>query len=159
MIIEDKWLVDKTKEAELVFGTTDHAHPAIAYLYDQTQPVYLGGKLIKVRLPNHYDFNHLRLTPAQLQQRFQARGWERVVAFQTRNPMHRAHYELTRRAMLETNATLLIHPVVGITKPGDIDYTLRIRCYEQLLPHYPNQTVLLSLLPLAMRMGGPREAL
>src|SRR6266567_4149498 len=101
----------------------------------------------------------LHLTPAQLRAEFAHRGWVRVVAFQTRNPMHRAHQELTVRASLAEDANLLIHPVVGVTKPGDIDPYTRVRCYRAILPSYPEGRVMLSLLPLAMRMGGPREAL
>jgi len=100
-----------------------------------------------------------RHTPAQVRAEFARRGWQRVVAFQTRNPLHRAHQELTLRAAREADAQLLIHPVVGVTKPGDIDHHIRVRCYQAILPHYPEGQVLLSLLPLAMRMGGPREAL
>jgi len=122
-------------------------------------PVYIGGKLRGVETPIHYDFRHLRDTPAELRQRFQKMGWRKVVAFQTRNPMHRAHQELTFRAAREVEANLLIHPVVGMTKPGDVDHFTRVRCYENLLHHYPEQTTSLSLLPLAMRMAGPREAL
>jgi len=112
-----------------------------------------------VESPIHYDFRHLRDTPAELRQRFHKMGWRKVVAFQTRNPMHRAHQELTFRAAREVEANLLIHPVVGMTKPGDVDHFTRVRCYENLLHHYPEQTTSLSLLPLAMRMAGPREAL
>jgi sulfate adenylyltransferase len=109
-------------------------------------------------MPIHHDFRALRATPAELRAEFSALGWDRVVAFQTRNPMHRAHYELTYRAALETGAKLLVHPVVGATKPGDIDHFTRVRCYEALLSRYPEGTAKLALLPLAMRMGGPREA-
>ncbi len=112
-----------------------------------------------VQLPEHRDFRYLRHTPAEVRGEFMRRGWNRVVAFQTRNPMHRAHQELTLRAALEADASVLIHPVVGITKPGDIDHYTRVRCYQAILPQYPQGKVLLSLLPLAMRMGGPREAL
>jgi sulfate adenylyltransferase len=107
----------------------------------------------------HYDFVDRRLTPARLRERFADRGWDRVVAFQTRNPMHRAHQELTLRAARDADAALLIHPVVGMTKPGDVDHYTRVRCYEALLETYPDHLAELSLLPLAMRMGGPREAL
>ncbi len=112
-----------------------------------------------VEEPVYYDFRHLRDTPRVLRERFSRLGWRKVVAFQTRNPMHRAHQELTFRAAREVEANLLIHPVVGMTKPGDIDHFTRVRCYENLLSHYPDQTTALSLLPLAMRMAGPREAL
>jgi len=107
----------------------------------------------------HYDFRALRETPTEMRARFKKLGWRKVVAFQTRNPMHRAHQELTFRAAKGNEANLLIHPVVGMTKPGDIDHYTRVRCYEHLLEEYPEQTTALSLLNLAMRMGGPREAL
>ena len=107
----------------------------------------------------HYDFKILRDSPSELRGRFRKLGWRKVVAFQTRNPMHRAHQELTLRAARETEANLLLHPVVGMTRPGDIDHYTRVRCYEHMLKHYPEQTTALSLLNLAMRMAGPKEAL
>jgi sulfate adenylyltransferase len=149
---------DKETEAKAVFGTTDDTHPGVNYLIRRTNPVYLGGRLSGVEAPTHYDFKHLRDNPQELRDRFQKLGWRRVVAFQTRNPMHRAHLELTFRAAKDVEANLLIHPVVGMTKPGDVDHFTRVRCYEHLLAHYPEQTTALSLLPLAMRMAGPREA-
>jgi sulfate adenylyltransferase len=106
----------------------------------------------------HYDYRDLRHTPAQLREHFSLMGWQKVVAFQTRNPLHRAHLELTLRAAKEVEANLLIHPVVGLTKPGDVDHYTRVRCYQSIMPSYPHGTATLSLLPLAMRMGGPREA-
>ena len=109
--------------------------------------------------PTHYDYRPLRPTPAELRAELRKLGWQRIVAFQTRNPMHRAHLELTLRAAQIVEANLLIHPSVGMTKPGDIDHYTRVRCYEALIAHYPEQTSMLSLLPLAMRMGGPREAM
>ncbi|HEY8520818.1 MAG TPA: bifunctional sulfate adenylyltransferase/adenylylsulfate kinase [Gammaproteobacteria bacterium] len=159
MEISDIYRPDKEREAQLVFGTTDELHPGVRYLRRQAGEVYLGGRLRGVEAPIHYDFKHLRDTPRELRDRFQKLGWRRVVAFQTRNPMHRAHQELTFRAAKEVEANLLIHPVVGMTKPGDVDHFTRVRCYEHLLKHYPEQTTTLSLLPLAMRMGGPREAM
>jgi sulfate adenylyltransferase len=159
MDVESSFCPDKKAEALAVFGSADEAHPAVRYLNDQANDVYLGGRLYGVEAPNHYDFKHLRDSPAQVRERFAKLGWRRVVAFQTRNPMHRAHQELTFRAAKEMEANLLIHPVVGMTKPGDVDHFTRVRCYEQVLHHYPDQTTMLSLLPLAMRMAGPREAL
>jgi sulfate adenylyltransferase len=149
---------DRQAEAKAVFGTTDDTHPGVNYLVNRSNPVYLGGRLRGVEAPTHYDFKHLRDTPRELRDRFKKLGWRKVVAFQTRNPMHRAHFELTFRAAKDVEANLLIHPVVGMTKPGDVDHFTRVRCYEHLLSHYPEQTTSLSLLPLAMRMGGPREA-
>ena len=143
--IEDKWKADKKHEAKNVLGSVSAEHPGVRYLLNDTHPWYLGGKIEGIQLPEHYDFSNLRLTPADLRHEFS----------RTRNPMHRAHYELTLRAGKEHESNLLIHPVVGMTKPGDIDHYTRVRCYQALLPHYPKHTVKLSLLPLAMRMGGP----
>ena len=157
--VGDNWTPDKAREAQLVFGSEDVKHPGVNYLMNIAHPVYLGGKLKGVEAPMHYDFKGLRDTPAEMRARFKKLGWRKVVAFQTRNPMHRAHQELTFRAAKEIEANLLIHPVVGMTKPGDIDHYTRVRCYEHLLEEYPEQTTSLSLLNLAMRMGGPREAL
>lgn len=157
--VEDKWQPNKLVEAEKVFGTTDCAHPAVHYLLNVAGDVYLGGKITIKQLPAHYDFTHLRRTPADLKAFFKEKGWNKVVAFQTRNPMHRAHQQLTINAANELGAQVLIHPVVGMTKPGDIDYFTRVRCYEKILASYPQDSAALSLLPLAMRMGGPREAL
>ncbi|HKJ70788.1 MAG TPA: bifunctional sulfate adenylyltransferase/adenylylsulfate kinase [Gammaproteobacteria bacterium] len=150
---------DKEREAAAVFGTTDRHHPGVAYLLDQAGDVYLAGTVEGVQLPLHFDFTELRLTPAEVRDELRRMGWRRVVAFQTRNPMHRAHKELTLRAAAEQEAGLLIHPVVGMTKPGDIDHYTRVRCYQAIAEHYPDKMMMLSLLPLAMRMGGPREAL
>ncbi len=159
MTIEDIWEPDRREEAERVFGTTSEEHPGVFALLHQTNPIYLGGRLEGLELPPHHTFKHLRHTPAQLRAKFREMGWDSIVAFQTRNPMHRAHVELTKRAMSETGAKLLIHPVVGRTSPGDIDYFTRVRCYQAVLRYYPEGSVMLSLLPLAMRMAGPREAL
>jgi sulfate adenylyltransferase len=159
MEVGDVWTPDKESEAKAVFGTTDEKHPAVYYLNHVAGPVYVGGQLRGVEAPTHYDFKHLRDSPGEMRKRFRKLGWRKVVAFQTRNPMHRAHQELTLRAARDVEANLLIHPVVGMTKPGDVDHYTRVRCYEHLLDRYPEQTTMLSLLPLAMRMGGPREAL
>ena len=158
MTVESIWEPDRRCEAQAVFGTTDEAHPGVDYLLNQTHPVYLGGCLVGIARPVEYDFTQLRDDPQDLRAKFKRWGWQRVVAFQTRNPMHRAHKELTQRAAQIAEANLLIHPVVGQTKPGDVDHFARVRCYEQVLKTYPEQTTLLSLLPLAMRMAGPREA-
>ncbi len=156
--VEDVWRPDREAEAQAVFGTTNHEHPGVAHLLDRTGSVYVGGRIEGLQPVSHYDYKELRLTPAELRAAFAKLGWTKVVAFQTRNPMHRAHQELTLRASKEVEANLLIHPVVGMTKPGDVDHYTRVRCYEALLPRYPQKTAMLSLLPLAMRMGGPREA-
>ena len=157
--VGDIWTPDKKTEAKGVFGSNDEAHPAVHYLQNIAGPVYVGGRVSGIEEPTHYDFKHLRDGPAEMRDRFEKLGWRKVVAFQTRNPMHRAHQELTLRAARDVEANLLIHPVVGMTKPGDVDHFTRVRCYEHLLNRYPEQTTMLSLLPLAMRMGGPREAM
>jgi len=159
MEIEELWEPDKTAEAELVFGTSLQDHPAVHYLMNNTNDVYTGGKLRGVEPPTHYDFKLLRDSPSELRGRFRKLGWRKVVAFQTRNPMHRAHQEITFRAATMHEANLLIHPVIGMTKPGDVDHYTRVRCYEKILDRYPEQTTALSLLNLAMRMAGPREAI
>jgi len=158
MDVTEVWRPDKSLEAEQVFGADDSAHPAVHYLRNIAGEYYAGGRVRGIEAPTYYDFKHLRNTPSQLRGFFEKVGWSRIVAFQTRNPMHRAHQELTFRAAQEVEANLLIHPVVGMTKPGDIDHFTRVRCYEHLLKRYPEQTTALSLLPLAMRMAGPREA-
>ncbi|PWG16160.1 bifunctional sulfate adenylyltransferase/adenylylsulfate kinase [Salibaculum griseiflavum] len=159
MSVTDKWVPDKTREAEKVFGADDPAHPAVHYLHNAAGRVYLGGPVTGIQPPTHYDFRGRRDTPNELRALFRKLGWRRIVAFQTRNPLHRAHQELTFRAAKEAQANLLIHPVVGMTKPGDVDHFTRVRCYEAVLDKYPSATTTLSLLNLAMRMAGPREAL
>jgi sulfate adenylyltransferase len=158
LTISDKWVPDKAVEAVGVFGADDLAHPAVNYLHNQAGKVYLGGPVIGIQQPVHYDFKARRDTPNELRALFRKLGWRKIVAFQTRNPLHRAHQELTFRAAREAEANLLIHPVVGMTKPGDVDHFTRVRCYEAVLDQYPAQTTALSLLNLAMRMAGPREA-
>ncbi|MEL7300510.1 MAG: bifunctional sulfate adenylyltransferase/adenylylsulfate kinase [Pseudomonadota bacterium] len=158
MTVTDRWTPDKAREAEAVFGADDMAHPAVNYLHTKAGKVYLGGPVTGIQQPIHYDFRARRDTPNELRAYFRKLGWRRIVAFQTRNPLHRAHQELTFRAAKEAEANLLIHPVVGLTKPGDIDHFTRVRCYEAVLDQYPQSTTTMSLLNLAMRMAGPREA-
>ena len=157
--VDEVWQPDRRAEVEAVYLTTNTQHPGMEYVLRKTNPWYVGGRLEGVQLPAHYDFRSLRLTPSELRAEFIRLGWRRIVAFQTRNPMHRAQQELTLRAAKKEGANLLIHPSVGMTKPGDVEYYVRVRCYQALLSKYPKDTVKLSLLPLAMRMGGPREAL
>ena len=157
--VEDVWQPDLKAEAKAVFASTSEAHPGVAYLLKRGNPWYVGGRLEGLQLPSHYDFKALRQTPAELRAEFSNAGWRRIVAFQTRNPMHRAHVELTFRAAKQVEASLLIHPVVGMTKPGDVDYFTRVRCYQLLVGKYPASTAKLALVPFAMRMGGPREAI
>ena len=159
LTVSSKWQVDKEEEALLVFGCIDKKHPGVNYLYTVAGPYYLGGHVRALSPITHYDFVQYRHTPNQLQQLFKQYGWSKIIAFQTRNPIHRAHYELMQRASKEVNGHVLIHPVVGMTRSGDVDYVTRVRCYEAVLKEFPKQLAMLSLLPLAMRMAGPREAL
>ena len=158
MTVTDRWVPNKSREAEMVMGADDIAHPAVNYLHNTAGNTYLGGPIIGIQQPVHYDFRARRDTPNELRAFFRKVGWRRIVAFQTRNPLHRAHQELTFRAAKEAQANLLIHPVVGLTKPGDVDHFTRVRCYEAVLDKYPAATTTMSLLNLAMRMAGPREA-
>lgn len=158
LTVTDIWKPNRKEEARLVCDTMDDSHPGVFHLFHHTNPVYVGGVLEGLELPPHHTFGNLRHTPAELRSLFKKLGWKRVVAFQTRNPMHRAHVELTKRAAAQSEANLLIQPVVGRTSPGDVDYFARVRCYQTVLRHYPAQSTMLSLLPLAMRMAGPREA-
>ncbi len=159
MTVGDIWKPDKLEEANLVYGTELDAHPGVDYLLHHANEVYVGGSICGIEPPMHYDFKLLRDSPSELRGRFRKLGWRKVVAFQTRNPMHRAHQELSFRAAHENEANLLIHPVVGMTRKGDVDHFTRVRCYEKILEKYPEQTTTLSLLNLAMRMAGPREAI
>ena len=157
--VEEIYPVDKDAEAKGAYGSTDAKHPSVAYL-KRIPDHYAAGRLEVIRVPPHYDFVELRRTPKELREHFSKLGWSKVVAFQTRNPLHRAHEELTKLASRIVGGGLLIHPVVGVTKPGDVDHYTRVRCYRALVDNYYEPgSVLLSLLPLAMRMAGPREAL
>ena len=159
MTIEEIYPWARAEAAQHVFGTLDVRHPLVAEMH-RWGPLHLAGRLQMLQLPKHYDFQDLRLTPAQTRARLEALGYANIVAFQTRNPLHRVHEELTKRAVQEVHGVLLLHPVVGLTKPGDVDHYTRVRAYKALTAGYydPNR-ILLSLLPLAMRLAGPREAL
>tara|TARA_B100001121_G_scaffold304559_1_gene320303 strand:+ start:1807 stop:3438 length:1632 start_codon:yes stop_codon:yes gene_type:complete len=159
MVVDSIWEPNFHRESELVYGTTDLAHPAVNYMFNTGNKVYIGGKIQKISMPNHYDYRQYRLCPDEVKIKFKDKGWDKIVAFQTRNPLHRAHIEMTLKSMEELDAKLFLHPVVGMTKPGDVDHYTRVRCYEHIIKKYPKDSVMLSLLPLAMRMGGPRETL
>jgi sulfate adenylyltransferase len=158
MAIEEAYDWDRAETAQQVFGTRDVRHPLVAEM-ERWGAVAVSGRLEILALPRRHDFRELRLTPAETRACLTALGASNVVAFQTRNPLHRAHEELTKRAAAAVSGTLLLHPVVGMTKPGDVDYYTRVRTYKVLVErHYEPGAVLLALLPLAMRMAGPREA-
>jgi sulfate adenylyltransferase len=157
--VEDIWKPDKKREAELVYASASQTHPGVRYLYEQVNDTYVGGEVIGIQMPMHYDFENIRHTPAELRQQFNEMGWRRVVAFNTSKPMHRLHRDITLQAAKEIQAHVLLHPAVGMTKPGDLQYYSRVHCYQAIREHYPHNTTMLSLLPIAVRMAGPREAL
>ena len=158
MTIEEIYEWDLREAAESVFKSQDVRHPLVAEMH-RWGKLYISGRLQILQLPKHYDFQDIRLTAQQTRQRLEELHCNNVVAFQTRNPLHRVHEELIKRATEESDGTLLLHPVVGMTKPGDVDHYTRVRTYRALAAHYYDpKRVLLALLPLAMRMAGPREA-
>lgn len=159
MQLEEVYHWDELREARLALGTTDPRHPLVSEM-NTWGNVYISGALKVIDLPKYHDFRELRKTPAQVREQLSSLGYDNVVAFQTRNPLHRIHEELTKRAADQVSGSLLIHPVVGMTKPGDVDHYTRVRVYRTLVENYFDpQRTFLSLLPLAMRMAGPREAL
>ncbi len=158
LTVTDIWTPDKEQEAEKVFGTTDTTHPGVHTLLNENNPIYVGGRLTGVTPPLHYDFRQYRRSPSELRQHFADEDINNVIAFQTRNPIHKAHVIMMKRLMAKHQANLVIHTAVGITKPGDIDHFCRVRCYEKIINKFPQGTAEIDLLPLAMRMGGPREA-
>ena len=157
--VDSCWTVDKDREADRVYGTRSRRHPGVRYLHEETGTHYVGGAIEGLQLPTHYDYEELRHTPAELRAMFARLGWRRVVAFHTSRPMHRLAHDLTIRAAKESGAQVLIHPVVGITRPSDYRHFARVKCYQAILAHYPHGLASLSLLPLAARGAGPREAL
>jgi sulfate adenylyltransferase len=159
MHIEDIWQIDPEKEAERVYGTRDKSHPGTNYLLTRGGQFYLGGELEVLSLPLHFDFKKLRQTPAETRAAYKKLDWKRMAGFLTRNPLHRPQFEMTINAMRQARANLLLLPIAGMTQPGDFDHYTRVRCYRHVVRHYPPDTHMLSLLPLATRMSGPREAL
>ncbi len=159
MHVEDIWPVNREKEAKQVFDTLDDTHPGVDYLLHRSGDFYIGGPMEVVNLPIHFDFKQIRLYPRELRQTYEKLGWQRVVGFQTRNPIHRPQFEMTIKAMRQARANLLIMPVVGMTKRDDFDHFIRVRCYRKVAEHYPPDSHVMTLLPLAMRMSGPRDAL
>jgi len=157
--VEDVWQPDLDAEAKRVYGTNSVEHPAVAHLQQGSHTHYVGGRLEGLQLPLHHDFRNLRPTPRELRDSFARLGWSRIVSYQSPAPMHRAEHALTLRAIRELDANLLIHPLVGTTRPGDAGHYTRVHCYKKIVSQYPANTVELALLPLAVRLGGPRETL
>ena len=159
MTLDEVYHWDAETEAVLAYGSTDSKHPMVSEM-GRWEKVCISGPLQVVNLPKYFDFVNLRHTPAQVRAMLEGMGHDNVVAFQTRNPLHRIHEELTKRAAAEVKGSLLVHPTVGMTKPGDVDHYTRVRTYKALVDHhYDKKNTMLSLLPLAMRMAGPKEAL
>lgn len=159
MDVESRYSPDKEVEVKGVYGTDDMTHPGVRYVINQMHDTYIGGKVHMLQLEARHDFKDLRYTPAELKEVLVEKGWDEVIAFQTRNPMHRVHFELVKRAHEKTGLPVLVHPVVGMTREGDIDYITRVHTYRVVCEKYGKDFTFLSLLPLAMRMAGPREAL
>jgi sulfate adenylyltransferase len=159
MHIEDIWPVDRKKEASSVYGTTDRNHQGVEYLFNKEGDHYIGGKIEVLSLPLHFDFKQLRMTPLEIRNIYRKLGWQRVVGFQTRNPIQRPQLEMTVAAMRQARANLLVLPITGMTKPGDFDHYTRVRCYRAVTRHYPPDSFVLNLLPLSMRLSGPKDAL
>ena len=160
LTIKSIYAPDREREAQMVYGTNDRLHPGVRYLLEEQGDVNLGGTIEMIAPPQHFDFKELRHTPEELKAFFKEKGWDKIVAFQTRNPLHRAHVEIIKRAAEMHDAHILLHPVVGLTKEGDIDYITRVRAYKALQENGRlGDDATLALLPLAMRMAGPREAL
>jgi len=157
--MEDMWPVDREKEAMQVYGTTDRSHQGVEHLFNTEGDHYIGGKIEVLSLPLHFDFKQLRMTPLEIRNIYRKLGWQRVVGFQTRNPIQRPQFEMTVAAMRQARAKLLLLPVTGMTKPGDFDYYTRVRCYRAVTRHYPPDSFMLNLLPLSMRLSGPKDAL
>ncbi len=159
MHIEDIWPIDHEKEAMQVYGTCDPAHIGVQNLRADANTHYIGGQLEVLSLPLHPDFKQIRLTPEEARHQFRKLGWQRIASFITRNPIHKPQFEMTLRAMRQAKANLMLLPIVGDTKPGDFDHYTRVRCYHKMARHYPPNAYFLNLLPMAIRMAGPRSAL
>ncbi|MFK5951132.1 MAG: bifunctional sulfate adenylyltransferase/adenylylsulfate kinase [Methylococcales bacterium] len=159
MDIQSTWKADKKAEANNIYLTNDTEHPGVNYLFNEVKEYYIGGEVTGMQLPTHYDFESIRYTPEELRSEFKKMGWDKVVAFHTSKPMHKVHYDITTSAAKLVGANLLIQPLSGVGKPGDMAYYSRVHCYQAIMSHYPNYLAALSLIPQAMRMAGPREAL
>ena len=157
--VRARWKADKEREARCVYGTASARHPGVRYLRERSGSHYLGGEIEGIRLPVHYDHEEYRHTPQELRRLFAKLGWRRVVAFHTRRPMHRLERELTMQAARSAEGHVLIHPVAGVARAREPAWFARVKCYQAIMQYYPPGLSALSLLPLATREAGPREAL
>lgn len=158
MHVEDIWPIDKAKEIRLIYGGEEEDNPGVQHLEQQTKAFYVGGRIEVISLPLHYDFRSLRKTPEEVRAEYQKLGWQRVVGYQTSSVIHRCQYEVTLEAMRQAKANLLLLPTVGVARREDFDYYTRVRCYKEVIRHYPPETVVQSLLPQFVRFAGAREA-
>ena len=158
MHIEDIWPVDREKEADKIYDTRDLSHPGVHYLYKTSGDYYIGGPIEVLNLPIHFDFKHIRLLPEEVRNHYRKLGWQRIVGFQTRNPLYRPQFEMTIKAMCHTKSNLLLMSVVGMSKKDDFDHFIRVRCNQKVVKHYPPDSCIMTLLPQAVRMCGPRDA-
>ncbi|MCP4671242.1 MAG: bifunctional sulfate adenylyltransferase/adenylylsulfate kinase [Desulfobacula sp.] len=159
MNVEDLWPMNAGQEANAIYGSIEKTHPGVDYLFNKSGQYYIGGEIQALNLPIHSDFKQIRNTPKEVRNAFSKLGWKRIVGFQTRQPIHRLQFEMTIQAMRKAKANLLLLPIAGLTKPGDFDHFTRMHCYQKIVRHYPPDSYMLNLLPLAMRMAGPREAI
>ncbi len=159
LTVSDCWQADKQIEADSIFGTCSELHPGVDYLINHCQSHYIGGQIQGTESLSHFDFESLWASPAKLRALFKKKGWRNVMAFQTSQPMHKVHQHIILNAARKAQAHILIHPTVGTTKPGDLDYYARVHCYQAIQKYFPENMVMMSLLPMAMRMAGPKEAL
>lgn len=163
MVIEEYYEPDIIKECKLAYGTTDILHPYVKYKNEHIDSYYISGNLTLINKIPHYNYKELRKDPKELKNYFKEKNWDNIIGFQTRNPMHKSHYNLTKFALnkvkeVYANAKLLLQPIVGVTQDNDIDYNTRIKCYKEIMKYYKDEDVYLSILSLSMRMAGPREA-
>ena len=156
--VEDIWQPGLTREAESVYSTDDHDHPGVAYLRNHVHAWYIGGKIRGLELPQYYDFTKQRLQPYTLRQKMVQMGWSRVLAYETRQPIHRAEFEMIQHLSQTHNTRVVLQPTVGISRTGDVEHYARVRCYEACLPYFPDREVMLALLPYSIRSAGVREA-
>jgi len=159
MNLESVWRANKNLESSKIYVTDNLDHPGVNYLINEVKEYYIGGEVFGMQLPTHYDFESIRNTPEDLRAEFKKNGWDKVVAFHTSKPMHKVHYDITTNAAKSIGANLLIQPLSGVGKPGDLAYYSRVHCYQAIMRYYPKYLAMLSLIPQAMRMAGPREAL